>query len=282
MVGEPLFEEVLGIPTEVEFASEFRHRKSTPKLAETIFIALSQSGETADVLSAARLASPVLAICNVPGSSLHRESSDMIFLHAGPEVSVASTKNFTAQLATLVSLACGPEILRGVPAKISAVLETSEAIRKVAIKYLVDDNFLFLGRGYNFPIALEGALKLKEISYVHAEGFPAAELKHGPLALVNSDTPSVVIAPNDALFDKNCGTIQEIRARSGPVIAVATEKNGAISSLADDVIWLPEADERVVPILAAVALQLFAYHFAIARGCDVDRPRNLAKCVTVE
>jgi glucosamine--fructose-6-phosphate aminotransferase (isomerizing) len=300
LVGEYLMEEFAHIPTEVEYSSEFRYRNA-PLDKNTLILAITQSGETADTLASLREARrrghKVLAICNVVGSTIAREADGGIYLHAGPEIGVASTKAFTSQVSVMIlmSLLMGrirtlsqmraAEVLKAlesIPETIERVLLQNERIRQVALKYAKADDFLFLGRGTNFPVALEGALKLKEISYIHAEGYPAAEMKHGPIALVDEKTPTVFVMPRDGLYDKTFSNLEEIKARKGPVIALATEGDDQVTRKADDVIYLPPVIEPVFPLLAAIPLQLLAYHIAVARGCDVDKPRNLAKSVTVE
>ncbi|HEY1717026.1 MAG TPA: glutamine--fructose-6-phosphate transaminase (isomerizing) [Verrucomicrobiae bacterium] len=300
LVGEYLIEEFAGIPVEVEFAHEFCYRNA-PLEKNTVLLVLSQSGETADTLAALREAKhrghKVLAIVNVVGSTIARESDGGIYMHAGPEIGVASTKAFVSTLTVLSLLAVhlgrmrnlpakrALEILRAleaVPKQIEKLLAQNDSLKKIAKKYAKADDFFFLGRGYTFPIALEGALKLKEISYIHAEGYSAAEMKHGPIALIDKKTPTVFLVPQDSMYDKTMANLAMIRARQGPIIALATEGDKAIQKVADDVIYLPKALEPIYPILATVPLQLFAYHIAVARGCDVDKPRNLAKSVTVE
>jgi glutamine---fructose-6-phosphate transaminase (isomerizing) len=300
LVGEYLIEELAHLPVEVEFAHEFCNRNA-PLERDTVLLVISQSGETADTLGALREAKRrghrVLAICNVVGSSVAREADGGIYMHAGPEIGVASTKAFVSMLAILsllgvhlgrmrmLSVHRAREILRGleaIPQQIEALLRQSAAIAKLAAKYGQARDFFFLGRGYTYPIALEGALKLKEISYIHAEGYSAAEMKHGPIALIDSSTPTVFLVPQDSMYEKTLANLAMIRARKGPIIAVATEGDTGIAKLADDVIYLPATLEPLYPILASVPLQLFAYHTAVLRGCDVDKPRNLAKSVTVE
>ncbi len=300
MVGKYLMEDLARIPTETDYASEFRYRNS-PIEKHTLVFAISQSGETIDTLAAVRecrrKGHKTLGIVNVVGSTIAREVDGGTYMHAGPEIGVAATKTFVSQLTILTLLAVlmgrmrhmaatrGTEILREleqIPGKIERVLQHTDAIAKVAKKYCEANNFLFLARQYNFPIALEGALKLKEISYIHAEGYPAAEMKHGPIALVDPRTPSVFIAPRNSVYDKTMANIEEVKARNGPVIAVATEGDGEIQKKADDVIFVPETLECLQPLLTVVPLQLLAYHIAVLRGCDVDKPRNLAKSVTVE
>jgi glucosamine--fructose-6-phosphate aminotransferase (isomerizing) len=300
LVGEYLMEEFAQIPTEVEYGSEFRYRNA-PLDKSTLILTITQSGETADTLASLREARrrghKVLSICNVVGSTIARESDGGIYLHAGPEIGVASTKAFTSQVSvlTLLALLMGRirtlshthamavlKALEGVPAQVEKLLQQNDAIKRIALKYVQAEDFLFLGRGYCYPVALEGALKLKEISYIHAEGYPAAEMKHGPIALIDEKTPSVFLCPKDSLYDKTFSNIEEIKARKGPVIALATEGDEQIARKADDVIYLPAALEPIFPLLATIPLQLLAYHIAVARNCDVDKPRNLAKSVTVE
>ncbi len=300
LVGEYLFEELAGIPVEVEYSSEFRYR--SPILEPgTIVFAISQSGETADTLAAIREAkrhgAPVFGICNVVGSAIARETDAGVFLHAGPEIGVASTKAFTSQITVLFMLALqmgrsrrvgagrGRELvqqLKDIPQKISRILASREKIETIAHRYRDSNNFLYLGRGLNFPVALEGALKLKEISYVHAEGYPAAEMKHGPIALIDRDMPVVFIATHDGTYEKVISNIEEVRARGGRVLAIATEGDTEIVKRVDEVVYVPETDALLTPLLTVVPLQLLAYYMAVHRGCDVDQPRNLAKSVTVE
>jgi len=300
LVGEYLIEELAQIPVEVEFAHEFCYR-NCPIEKNTVLLVISQSGETADTLAALREAKrrghKALAIVNVVGSTIARESDGGIYMHAGPEIGVASTKAFVSTLTILSLLAVhlgrlrnlsarrALEILHAleaVPKQLESILAQNSALKKVAKKYAKADDFFFLSRGYTFPIALEGALKLKEISYIHAEGYSAAEMKHGPIALIDPKTPTVFLVPQDSMYDKTMANLAMIRARKGPIIALATEGDKQIGKVANDVIYLPKALEPIYPILAAVPLQLFAYHIAVARGCDVDKPRNLAKSVTVE
>jgi len=300
LVGEYLIEELAHLPVEVEFAHEFCYRNA-PLEKNTVLLVLSQSGETADTLAALREAKrrghKALAIVNVVGSTIARESDGGIYMHAGPEIGVASTKAFVSTLTILALLAVhlgrmrmlsaprALEILKALeaaPKQIAASLAQSDALKQLALKYARADDFFFLARGYMFPIALEGALKLKEISYIHAEGYSAAEMKHGPIALIDPKTPTVFLVPQDSMYDKTMANLAMIRARKGPIIALANEGDEQIGKVADDVVFLPPALEPVFPILASVPLQLFAYHMAIARGCDVDKPRNLAKSVTVE
>ena len=300
LIGEYLFEDLIGVPAEVEYASEFRYRN--PILNEdTVVIAISQSGETADTLAAVREAkrkrSKVFGICNVVGSSIARETDAGVYLHAGPEIGVASTKAFTSQVTVLalitlllgrvrsVSSSRGRELVReltGMPDKVNRVLENHEQIRAIAEQFQNANNMLYLGRGYNFPVALEGALKLKEISYIHAEGYPAAEMKHGPIALIDDNMPVVFIATRDSVYDKIISNIEEVRARRGRVIAIATEGDKEIANKAEHVIYVPETLEVFTPLITIIPLQLLAYHMAVLRKCDVDQPRNLAKSVTVE
>jgi glucosamine--fructose-6-phosphate aminotransferase (isomerizing) len=300
LVGEYLLEEFTRIPTEVEYASELRYR-NPPMTDTTMVFAITQSGETADTLAAMRECKrkghPTLAICNVVGSTIAREADGGIYLHAGPEIGVASTKAFTAQVTTLMLLSlylgrmrhlsfpAGSRMidrLKAMPEIVERTLHCHDAVREVAEKYHRANNFLYLGRLHNFPVALEGALKLKEISYIHAEGYPAAEMKHGPIALVDEETPSVFVIPRGQIYPKIISNLEEIKARKGPVIAVACEGDDRIAELADDVIYVPDVDEFLQPLVTVVPLQLLAYHIALLRGCNVDRPRNLAKSVTVE
>lgn len=300
LVGEYLIEEFARIPVEVEYASELRYR-NPPLTDRTMIFAITQSGETADTLAAMRECKrkghPTLAICNVVGSTIAREADGGIYLHAGPEIGVASTKAFTSQVTVLTLLAlflgrmrnlsypAGKRIighLRAMPEKLRQTLNCHQTVKAIAEKYYQAENFLYLGRLYNFPVALEGALKLKEISYIHAEGYPAAEMKHGPIALVDEDTPSVFVVPRSNIYPKVVSNMEEIKARRGPIIAVACEGDDKIADLADDVIYVPEVDEYLQPLVTAVPLQLLAYEIALLRGCNVDRPRNLAKSVTVE
>lgn len=300
MVGEYMFEQFLRIPTEVEYASEFRYRNPIIQPDDAI-IFISQSGETADTLAAMREAKRkralCLGICNVVGSSVARESDTGVYIHAGPEIGVASTKAFTGQLVVLalitlliarkreMSLADGKAIVEEflkIPEKIKTILKLNDQIEAIAEDFKDAKNFLYLGRGYNFPVALEGALKLKEISYIHAEGYPAAEMKHGPIALVDENMPVVFIAPKDSTYDKIVSNIEEIRARKGKIIAIATESDDEIDRLADYTIKIPDTIRMLMPILTVVPLQLLAYHIAVKKGLNVDQPRNLAKSVTVE
>ena len=300
LVGEYLIEELAQIPVEVEFAHEFCYRNA-PLEKSTVLLVLSQSGETADTLAALREAKRrghrALAIVNVVGSTIARESDGGIYMHAGPEIGVASTKAFVSTLTILALLAVhlgrlrnlsarrALEILHAleaVPKQLESILAQNNTFKKLAKKYAKAEDFFFLSRGYTFPIALEGALKLKEISYIHAEGYSAAEMKHGPIALIDPQTPTVFLVPQDSMYNKTMANLAMIRARKGPIIALATEGDKQIGKVANDVIYLPKALEPIYPILATVPLQLFAYHIAVARGCDVDKPRNLAKSVTVE
>ena len=301
LVGEYLFEEIARIPVEVEYASEFRYRN--PIINENdVVIAISQSGETADTLAAIKLAkerkATIVGICNVVGSTISRETHCGSYTHAGPEIGVASTKAFTAQVTvlTLMALMVGKKKgtiandrfnrllieLNAIPEKLESVLKQDKAIEKIAKIYHKVDNALYLGRGINFPLALEGALKLKEISYIHAEGYPAAEMKHGPIALIDEEMPVFVIATQDSSYEKIVSNIQEVKARKGKIIAIVTEGDKEVKAIADHVIEIPKTDELLVPLLATVPLQLLSYHIAVMRGCNVDQPRNLAKSVTVE
>ncbi len=304
IVGEYLFEEYARMPVEVEYASEFRYR-NPPIDQNTIVIAITQSGETADTLAALRESKRKghrsLAICNVVGSTIAREADGGVYLHAGPEVGVASTKAFTSQVTVLAMLALffgrmrhlsslqGArmiEELQAIPDAVARALRCNDEVKRIAQKYHTATNMLFMGRQYMYPVALEGALKLKEISYIHAEGYPAAEMKHGPIALVDENTPSIFLTPRGSVFDKVMSNLEEVKARRGPVIAIASEGDHQaadyVSSRADEVIFLPDVPEYLQPIVTAIPLQLFAYHVALLRGCDVDKPRNLAKSVTVE
>jgi glucosamine--fructose-6-phosphate aminotransferase (isomerizing) len=300
LVGEYLIEDFARVPVEVEYASEFRYR-NPPIDRNTIVLAITQSGETADTLAALRESKrkghPTLAICNVVGSTIAREADGGVYLHAGPEIGVASTKAFTSQVLSLAMLAlhlgrlrhlsslAGTRMLkelRAVPDLIRQTLGCDAAVRRIAERYQSARDFLFLGRQYLYPVALEGALKLKEISYVHAEGYPAAEMKHGPIALVDPHTPSVFLAPRGPVFDKVMSNLEEVKARGGPVIAITTEGEKEVAARADEVIYIPDVPDYLQPLLSVVPLQLLAYHSARLRGCDVDKPRNLAKSVTVE
>ncbi len=301
LVGEYLFEDLARIPVEVEYASEFRYRNPIINPDEVV-IAISQSGETADTLAAVKLAKGagalVLGICNVVGSSIPRETDAGVYTHAGPEIGVASTKAFTAQVTVLAMMAIlvgrkknvlSEEQYRSyikslteVPEKIEKILAQDDEFRKIASLYKLANNFLYLGRGYLFPVALEGALKLKEISYIHAEGYPAAEMKHGPIALIDHKMPVVVLATKDSSYDKIVSNIQEVKARNGIVIAIVNEGDSIITKMADHVLEIPVTDAIFSPLLAVIPLQLVSYYIAVMRGCNVDQPRNLAKSVTVE
>jgi len=301
LVAEYIFEDLARIPVEVEYASEFRYRNPVI-FKDDVVIAISQSGETADTLAAIKLAKQqgafVFGICNVVGSSIARETHTGAYTHAGPEIGVASTKAFTTQitLLTLMALRLGKKLgalsntrfqnllqeLQLIPNKIEKVLAVSGQIEKIASLYNDATNCLYLGRGYNFPVALEGALKLKEISYIHAEGYPAAEMKHGPIALIDENMPVFVIATKKGHYDKIVSNIQEIKSRNAKIIAIVTEGDEAVKDLADHVIEIPETEECMTPLLASVPLQILSYYIALQRGCNVDQPRNLAKSVTVE
>jgi len=300
LVGEYLIESFARIPVEVEYASEFRYRN--PILRENdVVLVISQSGETADTLAAVREAQKngvlCLGICNVVGSTIARETDAGVYLHAGPEIGVASTKAFTAQVTVLAmialklaenqtlstaELAHNLHALASIPEKVEEVLALDDEIREMANVYRYASNFLYLGRGYNFPVALEGALKLKEISYIHAEGYPAAEMKHGPIALIDRFMPVVFIAMKDSTYDKVVSNIEEVVARDGSVIAITDEGNGELDKLCEYVLRIPKTEEFLSPLLTAIPLQLLSYHIAVMRGCHVDQPRNLAKSVTVE
>lgn len=301
LVAEYLIEDFARIPVEVEYASEFRYRN--PIITEKdIVIAISQSGETADSLAAIELAkskgATIFGICNVVGSSIPRASNAGAYTHAGPEIGVASTKAFTAQVTILTLLAWSIGQKKGmikktrlvelltaleeIPKKIEKALESNDAIKMISERFKDSHNFLYLGRGYNFPVALEGALKLKEISYIHAEGYPAAEMKHGPIALIDDQMPVVVVATKGTILEKIISNIQEVKARKGVIIAIVTEGDTEVRKMADYVIEIPDTEECLVPLLATIPLQLLSYHIAIMRGCNVDQPRNLAKSVTVE
>jgi glucosamine--fructose-6-phosphate aminotransferase (isomerizing) len=300
MIGEYMVERLARIPVEVEYASEFRYRN--PIISdETIAWAISQSGETLDTLAALREAKTkgalALGICNVVGSTIARESDGGVYIHAGPEIGVASTKAFTSQVTVLAIITLllgrmrnmskdqGQELvaeLQAIPEKVERILAMDECIRKIAAFYAESNNFLYLGRGINYPVALEGALKLKEISYVHAEGYPAAEMKHGPIALIDEKMPVVFVSPRGGSNQKILGNMEEVKARGGRIIAVVNEGDKAATELADHVIPIPETVEYLSPLLTVIPLQLLAYHIAIIRGCNVDQPRNLAKSVTVE
>ena len=300
MVGEYMIEDLAGVPVEVEYASEFRYRNPIIKPG-TLVLAISQSGETADTLAALKEAqqkgATALAICNGVGSTIARTSDGGVYLHAGPEIGVASTKAFTSQVTVLAMIALllgrqrrlsfesGADIVKAMqelPTLVEQTLQLSDQIAGIAQKYAKANNFLYLGRHFNYPVAMEGALKLKEISYIHAEGYPAAEMKHGPIALIDENMPVVVIAPKDALFDKVISNVREIKARGGRVIAVTTEDCKPLDEFADHLIKVPKTIPMLMPIVTCVPLQLLAYHIAVLRGNDVDQPRNLAKSVTVE
>ena len=301
LVGEYLFEEIARIPVEVDYASEFRYRN--PIINENdVVIAISQSGETADTLAAIKIAkerkATIIGICNVVGSSISRETDCGSYTHAGPEIGVASTKAFTAQVTilTLMAMMIGKRKgtinaekfnrlvveMNSIPEKLKTVLKQDKLIEKIAKIYHESTNALYLGRGINFPLALEGALKLKEISYIHAEGYPAAEMKHGPIALIDEEMPVFVIATKDSSYEKIVSNIQEVKARKGKIIAIVSEGDTEVKKIADHYIEIPKCDELLVPLLATVPLQLLSYHIAVMRGCNVDQPRNLAKSVTVE
>lgn len=301
LVAEYIFEEITRVPVEVEYASEFRYRN--PIITEKdVVIAISQSGETADSLAAIKMAKGkgalVFGVCNVVGSSISRESHAGAYTHAGPEIGVASTKAFTTQitLLTLMALKLAKEkgsisnsdfhaylqSMELIPSKVKEILEQNESIKAIAADFLETPSCLYLGRGYNFPVALEGALKLKEISYIHAEGYPAAEMKHGPIALIEDGFPVIVVAINKGHYEKVVSNIQEIKARKGKIIAVVTKGDVTVKEMADHVIEIPEVEEALSPLLTTIPLQLLSYHIAVARGCNVDQPRNLAKSVTVE
>ncbi len=300
MVGEYMLEQFARIPTEVEYASEFRYRNPIVNKDDAILF-ISQSGETADTLAALREAkirgALCLGICNVVGSSIARETHGGVYTHAGPEIGVASTKAFTSQLIVLalitlliarkrdMSLVDGQAIVKELemlPDKISKILKMNKQIEEIAGKFKDAKNFLYLGRGYNFPVALEGALKLKEISYIHAEGYPAAEMKHGPIALIDDNMPAVFIAPKDSTYEKIISNIEEVRARKGRIIAIASEDDDSIDRLVDYSIKIPDTIRMLMPVLTVIPLQLLAYHIAVKKGLNVDQPRNLAKSVTVE
>ncbi|MBZ0199907.1 MAG: glutamine--fructose-6-phosphate transaminase (isomerizing) [Ignavibacteriaceae bacterium] len=300
LVGEYMFEQFARIPTEVEYASEFRYRNPIVNADDAIFF-ISQSGETADTLAALKEAkirgALSLGICNVVGSTIARESQGGVYIHAGPEIGVASTKAFTSQLVVLalitlliarkrnMSLIDGKNIaieLEKLPEKIRQILTLNDHIESIAEEFKDASNFLYLGRGYNFPVALEGALKLKEISYIHAEGYPAAEMKHGPIALIDKNMPAVFIAPKDSTYEKIISNIQEVKARKGRTIAIASEHDDTIDKLVDYSIKIPDTVRMLMPILTVIPLQLLAYHIAVKKGLNVDQPRNLAKSVTVE
>lgn len=301
LVGEYLIEDLARIPVEVEYASEFRYRNPVIK-EDDVVIAISQSGETADTLAAVELArskgATIFGICNVVGSSIPRATHAGSYTHAGPEIGVASTKAFTAQVTVLTLLALqiahrkgtisasrfqsALNELESIPSKVEMVLKSNNSIRKLAEQFKDARNFLYLGRGYGFPVALEGALKLKEISYIHAEGYPAAEMKHGPIALIDNEMPVVVIATKHSSYEKVVSNIQEVKARKGKIIAIVTQGDEVVKNLADFVIEIPETDEILLPLVSVIPLQLLSYYIAVMRGCNVDQPRNLAKSVTVE
>lgn len=301
LVAEYLFEGLARIPVEVEYASEFRYRKPIIR-PDDVVIAISQSGETADTLAAIRLAKEqgahVFGVCNVVGSSIARETHAGAYTHAGPEIGVASTKAFTAQVAVLTAMAMhvghrlghldGQHFMRlitgldNIPDLVKQVLDGAGAIERIAGEFATADNALYLGRGYQFPVALEGALKLKEISYIHAEGYPAAEMKHGPIALIDDAMPVIFIATQDEVYDKVVSNIQEVKARGGQILAIVTEGDTKVRALADHVIEVPKVHEALSPLLTVLPMQLLSYHIALIRGCNVDQPRNLAKSVTVE
>ena len=301
LVAEYLFEDAVRIPVEVEYASEFRYRNPIIRKGDVV-IAISQSGETADTLAAIKLAKEkgafVFGVCNVVGSSIARETNSGAYTHAGPEIGVASTKAFTTQLTVFTMMALRLGQLKGtidkdnfnrvatqlvsLPSQVQTVLKYDPLIKKIAAAYKDATNFLYLGRGYNFPAALEGALKLKEISYIHAEGYPAAEMKHGPIALIDENMPVVVIATNKGHYEKIVSNVQEIKSRNAKIILIVTKGDESVKLLSDHVIEIPEVTEALVPIMASIPLQLLSYHIAVMRGCNVDQPRNLAKSVTVE
>ena len=301
LIGKYMLEQLAQIPVDIEYASEFRYRNPVVSTSD-VMIVVSQSGETADTLAAMRegkrKGALALGIVNVVGSTIARESDGGVYIHAGPEIGVASTKAFTSQVTVFALLAITLGRMKGLsvvdgrdlidelvalPEKISTILNTSEEVMKELVADFKDaDHFLYLGRGYNYPVALEGALKLKEISYIHAEGYPAAEMKHGPIALIDADMPVVVIAPQDDVYEKVVSNIQEVRARGGRIIAIASQGDTEIAALAEKVIYIPESVPMLIPILSVIPLQLLSYHMAVARGADVDQPRNLAKSVTVE
>jgi glutamine---fructose-6-phosphate transaminase (isomerizing) len=301
LVAEYIFEEFARIPVEVEYASEFRYRNPIINAGDVV-IPISQSGETADTLAAIKLAKErgafVFGVCNVVGSSISRETHAGAYTHAGPEIGVASTKAFTTQITVLTMIALRLAKAKGtlsnsdfhrylqeleiIPEKVAEALNTNDVTKEIAAKFKDSPNCLYLGRGYNFPVALEGALKLKEISYIHAEGYPAAEMKHGPIALIDESMPVIVIAPKQGHYDKVVSNIQEIKSRSGRIIAVVTKGDTQVRELADYVIEIPETSDALSPLITTIPLQLLSYHIAVMRGCNVDQPRNLAKSVTVE
>jgi glutamine---fructose-6-phosphate transaminase (isomerizing) len=301
LIGEYLFEDLARIPVEVEYASEFRYRN--PVLTENdVVMAISQSGETADTMAALEMAKSkgclIYGICNVVGSSIARITHAGSYIHAGPEIGVASTKAFTGQTTILAMLALKMAKKRGtisetyyrtllnelerIPEKIREVLKCDEQVKHIAEQWYEAPNALYLGRGYNYPVAMEGALKLKEISYIHAEGYPAAEMKHGPIALIDENMPVVVIATNKSAYEKIVSNVQEVKARKGKVLALVTQGDTIIKQMADFTIELPDTEDPLTPLLSVIPLQLLSYHIAILRGCNVDQPRNLAKSVTVE
>lgn len=301
LIGKRLIQEIARIPVEVEYASEFRYSNPILTSKDTV-IAISQSGETADTLAAIQMAKKcgafVYGVCNVVGSSIARATDSGTYIHVGPEIGVASTKAFTGQVTvlTMLALAMGQlrgtvkdeeavkitDALRSLPKLIRQTLKLNDEIEKLSGIYTYVHNFLYLGRGYNYPSALEGALKLKEISYIHAEGYPAAEMKHGPIALVDHELPTVVIAPNDELHEKIISNIQQVKARGGSVIAIVTKGDKTVAEIADHILEIPEVPESISPVIVSIPLQLLAYHIAVKKGCNVDMPRNLAKSVTVE
>jgi len=301
LVAEYLFEDIARISVEVEYASEFRYRNPVIRESDVV-IPISQSGETADTLAAIELAkskgATIFGVCNVVGSSIARASHAGAFIHAGPEIGVASTKAFTGQVTVLAMMALILGLKKGtlsesryrellfeldtIPDKIQKILENAEPIKRIASTFQSAKNFLYLGRGYNFPVALEGALKLKEISYIHAEGYPAAEMKHGPIALIDEDMPVVFISTKDATYDKIISNIQEVKARKGKVIAIVTEGDKDIQNMSEYTVQIPKTEDCFIPLLSVIPLQLISYYIAIYRGCNVDQPRNLAKSVTVE
>jgi glutamine---fructose-6-phosphate transaminase (isomerizing) len=301
LVAEYFFEEFCRIPVEVEYASEFRYRNPVVREGDVV-IAISQSGETADTLAAIDLAKSrgaiIFGVCNVVGSSIPRATHAGAYTHAGPEIGVASTKAFTAQLTVLNMIALTVAQKKGtisdqklrelltemenIPSKVERVLKLNDQIKEIAYTFKDSSNFIYLGRGYNFPVALEGALKLKEISYIHAEGYPAAEMKHGPIALIDEEMPVAFIATRDSSYEKVVSNIQEVKARKGRVIAVVTEGDKLIPGMAEFVVEVPATHEALMPMVSVIPLQLLSYHIAVMRGCNVDQPRNLAKSVTVE
>jgi len=301
LVSEYFIEEFCRIPVEVEYASEFRYRNPIINEGDVVF-AISQSGETADTLAAIQSAKEkgaiIFGLCNVVGSSISRVSHEGAYTHAGPEIGVASTKAFTAQLTVMFMIALRVAHNKGtiaetryrqllvelenIPSKVEELLAVDDQIKLIAEKYKDASNFLYLGRGYNFPVALEGALKLKEISYIHAEGYPAAEMKHGPIALIDEEMPVVFIATQDSSYDKVVSNIQEVKARKGQVIAIVTKGDDVLPEIVDHIIEVPAVDEALAPLITVIPLQLLSYHIAVMRGCNIDQPRNLAKSVTVE